>query len=339
MSNLVPFESAALPAHIKAAPVSNLFGFDGASYPVISIKGKVFTIVEGEDRTLVTKPGADDEPAPALEVVILDASPRGGHYAKTFYAGGYVEGSTEKPVCSSRDGITPDAKAPEPQANKCALCPQNVKGSGASQQNPEGKACRSSKVLALAPAGQLDRVMMLRVPGASTLALKDYGAMLAKRGVFPYQVVTKIGFDYTVAHPALTFKPVGFVTAEMVTEIDAQRVGDVVQAITGLKPDGTPVDQNTTAPAAPAETPAAPIAHQAAVKPAAPAKPKSTVKQAVKPAPTDDDLPTAPRTTATVESEAPPAKAATTAAPKPDPVAVNDDEGLESALAGLDFDD
>lgn len=336
MSNLVPFESAALPAHIKAAPVSNLFGFDGANYPVISIKGKVFTIVEGEDRTLVTKPGADDEPAPALEVVILDASPRGGHYAKTFYASGYVEGNTEKPACSSRDGITPDANALEPQANKCALCPQNVKGSGASQQNPEGKACRSSKVLALAPAGQLDRVMMLRVPGASTLALKDYGAMLAKRGVFPYQVVTKIGFDYTVAHPALTFKPVGFVTAEMVTEIDAQRAGEIVRAIVGEGPTA-PVAE-APAQAAPPAPAAEPVAPPAAAKPAT--KAKLAAKPAAKPAPAgDDDLPTTPRAAAAVEGEAPPAKVAAPAAPKPDPVAVNDDEALEAALAGLDFDD
>lgn len=335
MSSLIPFDSAALPAHIKATPVANLFGFDGTSYPIISIKGKVFTIVENDERTLVTKPGADDEPAAALEVVILDVAPRGGYYAKTFYPNGYTEGNADKPSCSSRDGISPDANVTEPQANKCALCPQNVKGSGASQQNPEGKACRSSKVLAVAPAGQLDRVMMLRVPGASTIALKDYGAMLAKRGVYPYQVVTRIGFDYTVAHPALTFKPTGFVTADMMQEIETQREGETVKSIVG-----TDTQVPASVPTAPAiaeapRAPAAPVAEVLAKPVAAKAKPAAKPKAAPLGA-SDDDLPTTPRAKVVVEGEAP---AAAPALAKAEPVTVNDDEGLEAALAGLDFDD
>ena len=237
MTNLIPFtESGNLPAHLKSfATEGNEFGGGGALFPSLSIKGKVFTVVRGKEKTLITKPESDGEPASSLEVVILDVGPKGMNYAKTFYAAGFVEGNSAKPDCYSDDGISPGANSQDKQANKCALCPQNAVGSGATPQNPKSKACRSSKMLAVAPAGQLDDVMLLRVPGASTMKLREYGDYLANRGVKSAAVVTKIGFDYTVAHPALTFKAVGFATPEMATTIQAVKDTAVVKQIIGEK--------------------------------------------------------------------------------------------------------
>jgi len=239
-TQLIPLDNAfALPAHLQAfAAEGNEFGFSSSPYPRISLKGKVFTIERNKEKSLITKPGTDDEPASSIEVVILNAGPKQG-YAKTFYPEGFQEGSTTKPACYSLDGLSPATDAEDRQASKCALCPKNAKGSGATNQNPKAKACKSSKLLAVAPAGALSDPMLLRVPGGSTIDLSKYGEMLAKRGIKAAAVVTKISFDYTVAHPALTFKPVGGITPDMATEVLAIMNSDLVKVIIGEKSSNT----------------------------------------------------------------------------------------------------
>ena len=330
-TNMIPFtEKGNLPAHLKAfAADANEFGGGGAGHPTISLKGKVFTIVRGKEKTLVTKPGTDDEPAASLELVILDVGPKGNLYAKTFYTNGFVEGNSAKPDCYSNDGVAPAADAQERQSTKCALCPQNAVGSGATGQNPKAKACRASKLLAVAPAGQLSDPMLLRVPGASTMKLREYGDYLANRGVKAAAVVTKVGFDYTVAHPALTFKAVGFVTPEMAEEIQTNRETPLVKAIIGEKALATLNDEE--------DEPFVPVAKQVeAPKPAPKAKP------APAPVAEEDDLPTAPKAKVKVEGDDAPAPAPAPApAKKAKPAAteVAADEGIEAALDDLDFDD
>lgn len=311
-TSLIPLDSASkLPAHLQAfATEGNEFGFSGGTFPTISIKGKVFTISKGKEKTLVTKPGSEDgEPAASLEVVVLGVGPKNG-YAKTFYAEGFVEGSSAKPDCSSNDGISPLANSGNKQASKCALCPQNAVGSGATNQNPKAKACKSSKVLAVAPAGQLNDPMMLRVPGGSTIQLSEYGDFLAKRGVKAAGVVTRIGFDYSVAHPALTFKALGGITAEMAQEILPMLGSKLVKQIVGETVHGSDDEETPAAPAivAPQQTKPAP-APSAFAAPAEGA-PEATAKPAGKKA----------------------AKAATVVSPVTDP-------GVASALDALDFDD
>jgi hypothetical protein len=59
----------------------------------------------------------------------------------------------------------------------------------------------------------------------------QYGQALTKRGV-PYQaVVTKLSFDYTVAHPLLKFAPARAITVEQARLIKEQLSSDVVDAI------------------------------------------------------------------------------------------------------------
>lgn len=264
MGQLIPFEGTALPAHLADFAVSgdDLTSGAGGGFPSISIKGKVFHIVRGDERTLITDPNsADDEPARSIEVVILRANPG---LSKNYYTEAYVEGSDAKPTCYSQDGIAPAADAQEPQATKCAVCPHNVWGSKISEQGSKGKACSDSRRLAVAPAGQLNDPMLIRVPAASLKTLYQYGELLKKRGVKYPAVVTRIGFDYTVAHPALTFKPVGFLDAELMKEVAEQIKSDVVTQIVGV-PLGAK-------PAAPAPAIEPPKAEPAPVK-AEPAKP------------------------------------------------------------------
>ena len=329
MSNLIPFDSAKLPASIaKAFSIS----FDDFStgqkggFPVISIKGKVFHIKRGDEKTLVTKPDSDGEPAASLEVIVLKTHPG---VAKTYYSKGFSEGSVEKPDCYSNDGTAPAADAQSPQAKKCAACPHNQWGSKITEDGKKGKSCADVKRLAVAPAGQINDPMLLRVPAASLKTWDQYVDLLKKRGVPPPAVVTKVGFDYTVAHPALTFKPIGFIDEAMAVEVKEVLDTDVVQNIIGGAPTAAEVDNGE------AETPKA-AAKPTPVEEEAPAPKKSAKLAAVV-----DEAEAAPKAKVKVEAEA------EEEAPAPAPkkvakvVEVDDDitAGLDDMLNDLGFDD
>ena len=173
--------------------------------------------------------------------------------------------------------------------------------------------------MAIATPDNLDNPMLLRVPGDSLMAFSEYIKWMKKTGISDTaHVVTKIGFDYTVAHPAMTFKGLGWATQDP-TEAKAT---ETVAYITGKKamPVAATVEEE------PFETPAPAFA-----KKEEPAKVEAPKK--AKPAPKveeDDDLPTEPKVKTEVKVEAAP-KA------KPEPVAVADDD-LDAALDDLDFD-
>ena len=331
MSNLIPFDSAKLPASIaKAFNIS----FDDFStgqkggFPVISIKGKVFHIKRGDEKTLVTKPDSDGEPAASLEVIVLKTHPG---VAKTYYSKGFSEGSVEKPDCYSNDGTAPAADAQSPQAKKCAACPHNQWGSKITEDGKKGKSCADVKRLAVAPAGQINDPMLLRVPAASLKTWDQYVDLLKKRGVPPPAVVTKVGFDYTVAHPALTFKPVGFIDEAMAVEVKEVLDTDVVQNIIGGAPTAAEVDNGEVDTPKVAAKPT-PVEEEAP----APAPKKSAKLAAVV-----EEAEAAPKAKVKVEAEV------EEEAPAPAPkkaakvVEVDDDitAGLDDMLNDLGFDD
>ena len=219
-NDMVAITASKLPAHLQGKVKStNVFAaaVSAGGFPVVSIKGKVFHVQRGDERTLITK-GEDGEPAASLEAVIVAVNP---NKSKVYYDQGYEEGSAAKPTCYSNDGLAPAADAEEPQSKKCATCPHNQWGSRITDNGGKGKACGDSMRLAIAPPDQLNDPMLLRVPAASLKTLGQYGAQLAKRGVEPHHVVTRIGFDYNVAHPALTFKAVRFVEEHELAEVEA----------------------------------------------------------------------------------------------------------------------
>ena len=308
MNDMVAIKASKLPAHLQGkSKAANVFAaaVSAGGFPVVSIKGKVFHLQRGDERVLVTKPGEDGEPASSLEVVILATNPA---KSKVFYDSGYEEGSQAKPTCYSNDGMAPAADADEPQAKKCATCPHNQWGSRITDNGGKGKACADSMRLCVAPAGQLNDPMLLRIPPATLKVLGQYGEQLAKRGVEPKHVVTKIGFDYNVAHPALTFKAVRFVEVDELQEIEtvladeAETIGLITGTTEGYTP---PVEVEAAAPA---------------VKKVAKSAP---VREAVKaPEPEEDD-----------EAEVVLAAKTTKAA------SVEDYDSVDDALDNLDFDD
>ena len=240
MSNaLITSLGGAVPDHIRKAFAQQaanaaLAAGVSAGYPIISYKGKVWHIVEGGERTLVTigEGRNANDPAASLEAVIILANPA---LNKVYYPDGYEEGSTERPLCHSDDGITPAADAQEKQSPACGTCPHNEWGSKISDTGSRGKACADSRRMAIASPDDLDNPMLLRCPAASLKTLLAFGQQLDKRGWPYFALVTRIGFDSSLAYPALTFSPERWLDEDELAKVTAMQDDDLVKTITAMK--------------------------------------------------------------------------------------------------------
>ena len=271
---LVPYnENASVPAHIarRAAAYSNsdLTGGVGQSYPILSFKGKMWHVVQGDQKTLITND--DGDPRSSIEVILLKSNPA---LSKIYYAGGYVEGSTDKPTCSSMDGAAPDAGVTDPQSTKCNVCPHNQWGSRVTENGNKGKACVDLRRMAVAPAGDIENPMLVRIPADTLKDLAEYGRGLDRRKV-PYSaVVTKVAFDTTVAHPKMTFKTIRYLDDaefDLVEETLAKGVVDAICGITGATAPAHVEEEIAGTP--PSRLASKPAVHEPAPEPA-PAKAK-----------------------------------------------------------------
>lgn len=274
MSNLIPFDSSNLPAYLRGKPQVNnedLLAHASNGYPIISIKGKVFTVSRDGEKTVLPNPRDPDSPASNIDMVLVKVN-KGT--SKVWYAKGYVEGSDAKPDCFSNDGLRPDTSVEKPQAKSCAACAKNAWGSkiGDGGTASKGKACSDSVRMAVATPDLINDPYFVRVPAASIRNLGEYGKMLAKRGVSYQMVVTKIAFDQASPTPTLTFKPVGFLPEDAYKAVLEEAAGDTVQSILGSgAAESAPAVQEDDIPRetykAPTETP----------KPAPQPKPTPTV--------------------------------------------------------------
>ena len=284
--NIIPFDgNKNLPAYLKNFDVSqlnsDLTAHAGGGFPVLSTKQKQFAVVRDGNRTTLMNPKDPDAPATYVDVVILKANP---NKSKVFYLKGYDPESSEgqKPDCYSSNGVEPAADATAKQSKKCATCTHNQWGSKITDKGAaKGKACSDTVRLAVAPAGQVNEPMLLRVPPASIKSLGEYGQMLGKRGVGYNMVVTKIAFDTESQH-ALTFKAVGFLDDAAFSEVQSTIQSDAVQNILGASVVADTAAANDE-PVAVEKAPAV----KAEPKPAPAPAPKPVAK-AEKPA--DDDL-------------------------------------------------
>ncbi len=307
MSNIALFSGSNVPAFARTAAASALTkalaGGGGAGGKRISIKGGVFRLlVDGQQVAAI------DERY--LDVVVVSAAPKIG---RTFYLKSYDPDSPAGPDCWSADGERPDASAQNPQADRCATCPQNVRGSG----QGESRACRFSQRLAVVLANDIEGdVMQLQVPAASlfgkaegeSMPLQSYARLLATQNVGVETVVTRLKFDTKAEAPKLFFKPMRWLNEDEYAIVQEQgQTDDAKAAITmtvaqtdkvgGLKLDGAPPRGAAPAPV-PAPAPA-PVAEE---EPPAPAPrrgrpPKAVVEarkaaEATKPAPEEEDVET-----------------------------------------------
>jgi hypothetical protein len=284
MSNIVPFKEG-LPSTIvnrkRLIDVNKDVVF-AAQFPTLSIKGKVFTLVQNNEKKVMTKPDDPDEVVQAINMAFL----RINMNAKNYYSKRFSEDDSEgvRPDCYSMDGVKPADHSPNKQAEKCAICPHNQWGSRISDDGEgKGKACADHARVAIADPGNLDKPILLRVPPASLKPLKDALKQVKARQLQYNEVVFRVGFDREAASPKLTVKPVGVLGDEAYNQACEQFESEIVRSIVGLDDNGAASAAAAPAPAVePDELDAALAARdatrKAAAKPAPAPAPKPTPK-------------------------------------------------------------
>lgn len=308
MSNLIPFENTGalmeVPDYLKAkATVVNAEIYTAPSFPVLSIKGKVFTIVRSGDKKVLTHPNDDDLPIQSINVVAVRANTAG----RTFYADKYDSEHSDGavPTCFSNDGVAPDDQSKEKQSKACATCPHAVWGTKDTESG-KGTACSPVTRLAITDPDMRAEVMLVRVPPASRKAFAAVVDIAKQRGV-PYNAIAlKMAFVRDEATPKLSFTPIGFLSQDVYAKVeeafDTQIVKDIVGHVEKAAKVEAEVDvseaelaaaiNGPTKAAAKAQEPAAEPAFDlgAAVAdvgtdeaPAAETKPKATKKASTKP--------------------------------------------------------
>lgn len=348
MADIIPFEqvSAGVPAFLQEQQYDNdMAAHASQSFPTISIKGKVFAVVDGGDRKVLPNPKDPDSPATRISVIIVKTSP---FKSKTYYANGYnadATGDAAKPTCFSNDGKTPDATAAEPQCKTCAACKWNVFGTSRGENGAvgKGKACSDFVRVVLCTADNLEKLYLLRVPPASIKALGAYGELLGQRKI-PYQgVLTELSFDVEQATPHLVFRPLGFISDKATFDqvMEQAKSEKCHRMLFGNETAQAPAEAPVAAPKpvkrAPANDPAEQVLREME------SKPRPTPAPVVDPA---DQLiaeamgtsPSGARSTVNVAQTQKPAAKPAAEAPWEDAHVVETDAGLDAALNNLGFD-
>jgi hypothetical protein len=272
----------------------------GGGFAVLSIKGSRFRVkYQGQEHPILDDKG---DPVGSIEAVIIKSN---DVLTKQYYTSGFVEGSSEAPVCFSLDGKVPSPQSPQPQHTSCAVCPKNAFGSKINAETgKKSKACQDNRKLAIVPLLDLKNElfggpMLLRIPAAALKDLAMFGDTLKARG-YPYNAVAvRIGFDISVSYPKPIFKAIRVLNDAEADQVLEWYQSDAVQKIladfdadiapTSAEP---PKDElfEQPPPAAAAPPPPPPPAPKPAAKPVAtPPPPPSTVVTGVqfgkKPAP------------------------------------------------------
>ncbi len=325
---------AGLPAHLQQHIGKEAFKeFSGgvtSSFPIISYRGRTWRIRKGGEEQAYLN--MDGEAIQSIEVVLLRSNPLP---SKVFYEEKFSEGDQSPPRCWSADGVKPDAGVTDPIHPVCASCPNNAWGSKITENDKKTRACSDVRRCAVSFKHQLEEVetgareakdvdvLLLRIPPATLNPLKDYvEKILEPKGVPPYVLVTKIGFDVEVAYPKLTFKGLRFLTAVEVELAVSLREGEDARRILNESLEnndaaGTTSGQDDVSGAA-ATAPAEATAKAPAASPKL-----QPVEEELFSVPVEDIAPAPPRAAA-VEAEAAQVVEAVpdAIAPPPEPIAL-----------------
>lgn len=245
MSAIVAFSAGAkLPAYLQNRSAPSTINDDvisgGLGFPVLSIKGKVFTLVKDGERKVLTRADDPDEVLQSLTLAVVRANTK----SRVFYAKAYVEGSegdAAKPDCYSNDGVAPAADARSPQAKKCQLCPhavweskRNLDGTPA-----KGTACTVNTRLSVVDPDHVLGVekvdpYLLRVPAGSRANFAEAIKLASARGIDYNMLAIKVGFDKEAPSPKLTFKLIGLLDDEAYKVISGLYDDETVKEMVGL---------------------------------------------------------------------------------------------------------
>lgn len=238
--DLIPFSgSAGLPAYLQQ-------GEFHSSLEDQYIGTSVDRITQRDGGVVVERGGVKSDPMLSIDVVILDASPKGFDTYRAYYANTFSEDGISAPTCYSADGKVPSPNAAEPQCTSCQLCPKNAQGSGPA--GGESKACGFFKHVAVATYPDLDTVYRLKVSSRSLFNKEDQGipsplggkawglnsfAKRLKEMKVPWEsVVTRVSLPRGQTH-GFFFTPVGFLHAQQFQQIqDLKKSSALEEALT-----------------------------------------------------------------------------------------------------------
>lgn len=243
MSNDLTVLQSNLPAHLQGAVGQEVYKeFSGgvhSGFPIISYRGRTWRVRQGGEEQVYLND--DDEAVQTVELCFIQSSE---YLSKTYYKGKYQEGDSSKPQCWSANGRTPDADVSSPVNASCQTCPMNVWGSKTTEQGNKTRACQDVRRVSVVFAHELEAfsrgeksldelpVMLLRIPPASLNPLKDFVEKVLKpKGLPPFVLTTKVGFDTEVAYPKLTFKPGRFLAEDEFGAVTGLRDSDTVRRI------------------------------------------------------------------------------------------------------------
>jgi hypothetical protein len=279
MGDVIQRPVSGLPAELSSifgeqAAYDEFAGGVSSGFPVISYRGRTWRVKQGGEEQIALN--EDGDALQAIEVVLIKSNE---NPSKTFYEAKYAEGDQGPPRCWSANGVRPDANVQQPIAATCAVCPNNVWGSKITENNKKTRACQDVRRVAVMfmhdlealASGEKERadcpVLLLRIPPATLNPLKDYAtAVLKPKGIPPYAVITRIGFDTEVSYPKLTFKAKRFVNGPEGALIMSLREDEAVLRIlnesaehdaAGTTESQSPVGGEVPAPQAAAKAPAA----------------------------------------------------------------------------------
>jgi hypothetical protein len=155
--------------------------------------------------SIITPDGNEGE---AVDVVIVD-------FVSTnlFYDRPYNKDKPVPPACfaigSEPSMLIPSENSPNVQSTTCATCPMNQFGSS---PNGRGKACKNTRVLAVAPILENGEAPPLWLMSVSPSAMKPFDAyvhsLASKHRTIPTGVVTEITLDTNVQYSSPKFRVV-----------------------------------------------------------------------------------------------------------------------------------
>ena len=211
MANIQTFKGN-MPSHLQNVKLDNFtqaFTASGSSNKRISLRGKVFRLVDGGKEIAKNTD-------PHLDVVIVNGSTT---VQKTFHAGPYSAEETAPPDCWSSDGERPDAEVEDPQHGNCKECPNAVKGSAGGTKTKCRFSQRVAVVLANNPSGD---IFQLVIPAMSLFGSGDmehmpflqYARFVGSSGFNLNMLTTRLTLDSDADVPKLFFSNVEFLDSD-----------------------------------------------------------------------------------------------------------------------------